>query len=66
LQTDENAFKRDVDRMVKGAKKMMPASKPMDMSQKGGPKPGMGMAATKQAQEAAAQSAKPAAPNGKQ
>jgi AhpD family alkylhydroperoxidase len=67
MQTDENAFKRDIDKLVKGAKKMMPA-KSMDVSQKGGPKPGMGMAATKQAQDAAAQSAKPAgvAPNGKQ
>jgi len=65
MQTDENAFKRDVDKLVKGAKKMMPA-KPVDVSQKAAPKPGMGMAATKQAQESSAQSAKPSAPNGKQ
>lgn len=68
MQTDENAFKRDVDKLVKGAKKTMPASKPMDMSQKGGPKPGMGMAATKPMPGAPEQAAKPAgtAPNGKQ
>jgi AhpD family alkylhydroperoxidase len=64
LAFDENAFKRDVDKLVKGAKKAMPA-KPMDMSQKAAPMPGM--AAVKPTQGSPAQSAKPAtAPDGKQ
>jgi AhpD family alkylhydroperoxidase len=66
LAFDEAAFHRDVDRIVKGAKKMMP-SKPAEVSQKPAGAPAMAAAMTKPVPGAAAQAAKPmAAPDGKQ
>jgi AhpD family alkylhydroperoxidase len=69
LSVDEPAFRRDVDRMVKVAKKMMAGpTKPAEVSQKPASMPATA-AMTKPMPNASAQAAKPtpmAAPNGKQ